>query len=114
MTSEQVISRSQRERAWIDGGNGLSFSLLRSDESGWTTLLLRFAAGARGALHDHPGGEELYVVSGRIRVGDRRLSTGDYLFTPPGGIHDAEAEEETTLFLVTPRGINFLQAGGAR
>ena len=34
--------------------------------TGAVTSLLRFDAGARFPLHDHPGGEEVFVVDGEL------------------------------------------------
>jgi quercetin dioxygenase-like cupin family protein len=84
--------------------------VLRHEPDGWASTLFHFEAGARLGPHLHPGGEELFVVSGAIRVGDRTLIAGDYLHTPPGGVHDAEARDETVLFLIVPRGVVFLDA----
>ena len=70
-------------------------------KTGGATLLLRFEKGVVGAAHSHPGGEELFVVSGDITVGDERLGAGDYLWTPPGGVHEALAHEPTILLLST-------------
>ncbi len=51
------------------------------------------------------GGEELFVVSGSVRVGDEELEAGDYLYTPPGGVHDAEAHDAVLLLVSVPEPI---------
>ena len=53
-------------------------------------------------------GEELFVFSGDITIGGRRLKAGDYLYTPPGAAHDAVAHEETVLFMNLPKPPVFL------
>jgi quercetin dioxygenase-like cupin family protein len=58
---------------------GLDYSLLRPQNGGGATIFLRLAKGARGAAHTHSGGEELFVVSGDITIGDRRVKAGDNL-----------------------------------
>jgi quercetin dioxygenase-like cupin family protein len=70
---------------------------------------VKIASGARFPEHDHPGGEEVYVVSGRARVGGAVLETGDYLWAPPHGTHDLRAEEDTVLFVTSPGGIRVLE-----
>jgi len=70
-----------------------------------STIVFRMAKGARAPLHDHPGGEETYLVSGRLRVGERTLSAGDYLWTAPGEVHDGFAEEASVFFVVLPDGL---------
>ena len=48
--------------------SGVVIKVLRSDKAtGASTFLLRFDAGARFPLHDHPGGEEVFVVEGDLR-----------------------------------------------
>jgi quercetin dioxygenase-like cupin family protein len=56
---------------------------LRQNESGGGAVLLKFAKGARFPTHDHPGGEEVYVISGCAVIGGVTVKAGDYLWTPP-------------------------------
>ena len=72
------------------------------------TAFLRFEEGAVSAAHRHPAGEDLFVISGRLRVGDRVLDAGDYLYTPAGGVHDAEALTPTVTLISVPEAIEFL------
>jgi quercetin dioxygenase-like cupin family protein len=72
--------------------------------------------GARAERHDHSGGEESYVISGSLRV-DRRVdktntqlpdvvvSAGEYLYAPPGEVHEGIAEEDTLFLVVAPGGV---------
>ncbi len=68
-------------------------------------MFVRMAAGAYAPLHGHAGGEETYLISGKLRVGEDCLVAGDYLWTPPGVTHDGHAEEETLFFVVLPGGL---------
>jgi quercetin dioxygenase-like cupin family protein len=88
--------------------SGLDYVELRQQEGGGSTIFLRFAKGTRGRAHNHPGGEDIYVVSGDITIGGKRLKAGDYLYTPPGVAHDAVAHEETVLFVSLPKAAVFL------
>ena len=51
------------------------------------TMLLKFEAGARYPLHNHPAGEEIFVLEGDIHLGKDHLLAGDYLFTAPNNMH---------------------------
>src|SRR5437763_779553 len=51
------------------------------------TFLLKFEAGAAYPAHNHPGGEEIYVLEGDIKLGKDHLYAGDYLYTVPDGKH---------------------------
>ena len=72
------------------------------------TALLRFAVGGRSPAHRHPGGEDLYVISGQLRVGDVELGPGDFLHTAPGGVHDAEATTGALVLVTVPEPIELL------
>jgi quercetin dioxygenase-like cupin family protein len=98
-----VVEVPWKDRSWQPTETpGLTFSVLRQQDGG-ASIFLKFEKGVVGANHVHPEGEELLVVSGDITVGGRRLGAGDYLYTPPGAAHEAEAHEETVLFLNLPK-----------
>ena len=97
-------------RTWKPTGiDGVEICVLRQNEQNGGSALVRLRAGARFPKHDHPGGEEVYVVSGQIVIGDRTLQAGDYLWTEPNGVHDAKAIEETVFFVSSPKGIVILE-----
>lgn len=80
---------------------GIAVKVLRNDKaSGRSSALVRFDPGATFPAHDHPGGEEVFVLEGEIRIGKHHLKAGDYLYTPPDGKH-AASSEGGCVFLVT-------------
>ncbi|WP_394824757.1 cupin domain-containing protein [Pendulispora albinea] len=111
--------RSHREQTFKTFSPGVHVCVLRRHgaasgeertiEAGMT-LLFRMDEGARAPHHEHPGGEETYLVSGKLRVGERVLLPGDYLWTAPGEAHDALAEEDSVFFVVLPDGLRFTGA----
>ena len=84
---------------------GVELCMLRQHPDRGATFLIRMAAGAHAPLHDHPGGEETYLISGKLRIGTRDLVAGDYHYAPPGEIHDGYAEEAAVFFVVAPGGL---------
>ncbi len=99
-----VIQSGLAGSTWISTeAPGIEYAVLRPQPEGGATIFLRVAKGAHGAEHTHPGGEELYVVAGDITVGGKRLKAGDYLYTPPGMAHAAEAHEETVMLVSLPK-----------
>src|SRR5262245_27162566 len=62
------------------GGRSLRAESIRS-------FILRFDPGASYPYHNHPGGEELFVLSGSCSIEGAMLEAGDYLYTPPGPKH---------------------------
>jgi quercetin dioxygenase-like cupin family protein len=98
------------ETAWTTARTpGISIKVLRDDKaSGASTVLLRLEPGARVAAHNHPGGEELFVLEGDFQVGPHRLTRGDYLYTPPDGKHAASTEGGCLVLVSLPRPVEFL------
>jgi quercetin dioxygenase-like cupin family protein len=105
-----MTHKSAAGRTWKPGGyDGVEFCALRRNDTGGGAALVRIAKGARFPAHDHPGGEEVYVVSGRALIGGEPVAAGDYFYTPPGGVHDLRAEEDTVLFVTTPNGVRIVE-----
>ena len=102
------------EPEWRAGSiPGVAVKLLRGDRaSGASTFLLRVAAGARVPLHDHPGGEELFIIEGDLHVGAAHLRVGDYLYTPPDGKHAASSDGGCVVLVVTPKPVRFVEPRG--
>jgi quercetin dioxygenase-like cupin family protein len=102
--SEEVVFRTVVERQWTPTEEeGLDYALLRLHPNGGATTLLHFAKGVHGRDHRHPEGEEVFVISGDITIGGKRMKSGDFLYTPPGPSHDAVAHEDTILLVNLPK-----------
>jgi quercetin dioxygenase-like cupin family protein len=72
------------------------------------TMLLKFDPGARYPVHDHPAGEEIYVLEGDIRLGKDHLHAGDYLYTAPGNIHAVRTDGGCVVLLKAPEQVVIL------
>jgi quercetin dioxygenase-like cupin family protein len=89
--------------------SGVAIRMLRRDEaSGESTFLIRVDPGARFPAHDHPGGEELYVLDGDFEVGSEKLYAGDYLYTPPNAIHAASSQRGCLVLVMLPQPVRIL------
>lgn len=119
------MTESSSTRSFVPVGPGLEFCLLRRHSGPGLTYLFRVAEGGVAPLHDHPGGEEVYLLQGRVRIWKRTdpagepaadvvLSAGEYFFTPPGETHAAVAEEAALLFVVAPGGLGRLDDGAQK
>lgn len=73
------------------------------------TILLKFDAGATYPLHDHPGGEEIFVLSGDIKLGKDELYAGDYLFTAIGGKHRVSTKNGCVVLLKAPKEVEIIK-----
>ena len=91
---------------------GIFVKVLRFDEQAQRapTILLKFEAGARYPYHNHPAGEEVFVLEGEATIGGAKLSAGDYLYTPPNFKHSVSSENGGVLLFVVPQEVEILQA----
>ena len=88
---------------------GVSVKVLRRDTAtGGSTSLVRFAPGTHFPAHNHPAGEEIFVLEGDFRVGRHRLNGGDYLYTPPNEKHDASTEGGCLVLVTLPKPVEML------
>lgn len=75
-------------------------TLLRDEEEGVESYLLRVAPNTKFPAHGHARIEECYVIEGEFFYGDLRLRAGDFQAVPPGYDHvEAYTEIGTTVFL---------------
>ena len=90
--------------------SGIYVKVLRFDEATQRppTFLLKFDAGASYPNHNHPGGEEVYVIEGEVRFGSKQLNKGDYLYTPPNATHSVFSRTGCTLLFVVPEEVEIL------
>jgi quercetin dioxygenase-like cupin family protein len=105
---EAVVSSATAE--WTPARvPGISVKVLRSDkETGQSSALVRFAPGASFPAHDHPAGEEVFVLEGEVQIGRHRLKAGDYLYTPPDGKHAASSEYGCVFLVTLPKPVVIL------
>jgi len=111
-----TTTTSSSTRVFVPRSPGVELCLLRQHPDRGLTFVLRMSRGARAERHAHPGGEDTYVLSGRLRIdrrvaADRRplpdvpLGPGDHLFAEPGEVHEGIAEEDTEILVFAPGGI---------
>ncbi|MCB1024901.1 MAG: cupin domain-containing protein [Acidobacteria bacterium] len=72
------------------------------------TILLKFEAGATYPLHDHPGGEEIFVLEGDIKLGKDELHAGDYLFTAVNNKHRVSTKNGCVVLLRAPEEVEII------
>jgi quercetin dioxygenase-like cupin family protein len=80
---------------------GVTLTPLRMAE-GAGTFLMHYEPGSRSPTHTHPGGEEIYVVSGTGRLDDLAFKAGDFIYTPPGEGHTLYAETQVVIHVTLP------------
>ncbi len=113
--TNQVVRSREVEWQPLDepGVSGVYVKVLRVDGATGRapTILLRFEPGATYPPHNHPGGEEIFVLEGDVRLGKDHLRAGDYLYTAPNNKHGVSSETGCVLLLVVPEEVEILARG---
>jgi quercetin dioxygenase-like cupin family protein len=93
------------------GVSGVFVKVLRFDQETRRapTILLKFDAGATYPAHNHPGGEEVFVLEGDLKLGKDHLHAGDYLYTSPNGKHAARSEGGCIVLVNLPEEVEILR-----
>jgi anti-sigma factor ChrR (cupin superfamily) len=73
-----------------------------------TTILLKFEPGASYPYHNHPGGEELFILEGEAIMEGAVLKAGDYLYTPPSFKHAVTTKIGCTILFIVPEEVEIL------
>ena len=95
---------TQDQARWHPIREGVTVTPLKM-EGGKGTFLMRYEPGSRSPTHTHPGGEEIYVISGKGRLDDLSISAGDFIYTPPGEGHTLYAQTEVVIHVVLPEAV---------
>ena len=74
------------------------------------TILLKFDAGATYPAHNHPAGEEIFVLEGDIKLGKDHLQAGDYLYTAPHDKHAVWSQNGCVVLLIAPEEVEILKS----
>ncbi len=112
--NDYIVRSNQKEwQPLVEKGvsyNGISVISLHYDEARQrsTTILLKFDAGATYPYHNHPAGEEVYVLSGTAVFENVTLSEGDYLYTPPGFKHSVTTKTGCVMLFIVPEEVEIL------
>jgi anti-sigma factor ChrR (cupin superfamily) len=67
--------------------------LMENKTTGMSTVLMRWAPGARLPLHEHVAFEQSYVLEGSLVDADGVCTAGNYVWRRPGSRHDAWTDE---------------------
>jgi anti-sigma factor ChrR (cupin superfamily) len=99
--SKPVCLRPE-DQAWITSpADGVSRIYLEREaaESGHTTSFVKFEPGSFFPPHEHPRGEEIYVLEGIFSDENGDYPAGSYIRNPPGSYHKPFTRHGCTLFV---------------
>jgi len=91
-----------KEQVWLGSpADGVSRIPLEREaaESGHTTSFVKFEPGSFFPPHQHPLGEEIYVLDGTFSDENGDYPAGSYIRNPPGSQHRPFTEGGCTLFV---------------
>ncbi len=93
------------------GVTGVWVKVLRFDAEARRapTIMLKFDPGASYPAHNHPGGEEIFVLEGDIRLGKDHLHAGDYIYTAPNNRHAVVSETGCIVLVNVPQQVEILK-----
>lgn len=95
---EQVVVDTKASAWQADEVPGISVLPLHR-HGGEYVRLARYAPGARLARHEHPRGEEIFVLDGVLRDERGRYPAGTWVRFPHGSAHSPYSEDGCTLYL---------------
>lgn len=72
------------------------------------TILLKFEPGASYPYHNHPAGEQIFVLNGSCEIEHTLLTEGDYLYTPPDYKHAVKSANGCVLLLSIPAEVEII------
>ncbi|MBS1640852.1 MAG: cupin domain-containing protein [Bacteroidetes bacterium] len=79
------------------------------DKQRYPTIILKFEPGAKYPYHDHPAGEEIFMLKGSCWVEGTLLKEGDYLYTPPGFKHAVKTDEGFEALFIIPQKVEIVK-----
>ncbi len=99
--SKQVCILPDRRQWTKSPADGVSRRHLEreAEESGHTTSFVRFEPDSYFPPHDHPQGEEIYVLDGVFSDENGDYPAGSYIRNPPNSFHRPFTREGCTLFV---------------
>jgi anti-sigma factor ChrR (cupin superfamily) len=107
-----ISTRSKQWKPLQEEGvdtKGIFIMPLRFEKDGRPpSFLLKFEAGASYPYHNHPAGEELFVLEGSCSIEGATLSQGDYLYTPPNFKHAVKSETGCVVLFIVPQEVEIL------
>lgn len=113
MKQNQLVKSNEIEWKPLneDGVTGVFVkTLLFDDETQRSpTILLKFDAGSTYPLHNHPGGEEIFVLEGDIKLGKDELTAGDYLYTAVNNKHRVSTKKGCVVLVKVPLEVEIIK-----
>lgn len=115
MTNKYIThSESMEWKPLLEDGvdtKGIFIKILHFDEktNRPPTFLLKFEAGASYPYHNHPAGEEAFVLEGEAYFNEHKLTKGDYLYTPATFKHSVKTNTGCVILFKVPEEVEIVK-----
>jgi quercetin dioxygenase-like cupin family protein len=107
----QLVEKED-EIPWRPFKEGVEIHRLYGDGiTGPTAALLRFQPGGKVPLHEHPGYEHIFVLSGTQRDNVGSAGAGALIVTPPGTRHCVVSDTGCIVLAIYEKPVRFVQDG---
>jgi quercetin dioxygenase-like cupin family protein len=104
-----VVQSDQKPWKTFPDVPGVEYRVLRKHpENGGLSLMLRFAKGTTYPAHEHPGGEEYYMLDGDLKDGGKSYGRSAYVWHPPGSIHAPRSAGGAEILVFLPKAIRLV------
>jgi len=112
---KNYITNSEKEewKPLVENGvktDGIFVKVLRysKDKKRAPTFLLKFNAGSSYPYHNHPAGEEAFIMEGEAFFNEQKLVKGDYLYTPPTFKHSVKTDKGCVILFIVPEEVEII------
>ncbi|WP_273150138.1 cupin domain-containing protein [Methylophaga thiooxydans] len=104
-----ILVNREVDRDWaLTDPTGIERSVLRRNEQGGRTFIIRMKKGAHYPQHKYQGHAEIMILNGQVLISGVELSKGDYLHTRRGEAHDIVALTDAELFISTEQAMTLI------
>lgn len=91
-------------RTWSDTPyEGIEFCWLKKHDRGGGTAILTLQKGAKLPAHFHLGWEQIFILSGTLKIAETRYQTGDFVFIEPNTHHVVEAIDSSQYLTISEK-----------
>ena len=106
---QEYVKNLSSTEDWVPFRPGVSAHWFYSEGGGGASaVLLRYEAGARVTLHEHPGYEHLFVLEGDQYDEDGSYPAGSFVIHPPGTKHSPGSVGGCVALLIYEKAVRFV------
>ncbi|HVZ72333.1 MAG TPA: cupin domain-containing protein [Polyangia bacterium] len=103
-----LVNRAKRaDFTWEPLRPGIEIHRLYGGERGPSAAVLRYAPGAKLALHEHPGYEHIFILEGAQVDDHGRYDAPSFIVNPPGSTHSVTSPDGCLVLVIWQEPVRF-------